>query len=409
MILGMKAYWAIPVLASILILGSLGLIQEAEAAPGDYIITSGQGKLLRVTPDGTVSTIVDVAQGPRFGVDIDSAGNFISAAVAGKILKVTPDGTVSIIATTSIPIGIAVDSAGDYIVTDICCGLVLKVTPTGTVSTIAAFGQPRDVAIDSAGDYIVADNFFGLRKVTPDGTVSVIVTGFGGLHAVAIDSDGNYIVTNRRSEIHKVTPDGTASFIVGGLPSIARGIAIDSDGNYIVTAHSAGLLLKVTPGGTVSTILSGIGTPWGIVIEPGPQTPEEQAALLIEELEEINKPKADDTIAKLQTALDELAKPDEVAALGAIEGAIGEIEAGIDNGDLGATQGEQLMNDLLDISRQLADDAINLAITLGSDSDKIDTALEKLDEGDDFRGDGEFKGAASKYKDALSEAESALP
>jgi len=109
--------------------------------------------------------------------------------------------------------------------------------------------------------------------------------------------------------------------------------------------------------------------------------------------------------------LDELNKdpPDNQAAAGNIEGAIGDIEAAINEG-LDPVVGAELMDDLAGITRQLAEDAIDEAdATLGSDADKIVTANDKLAEGDTFRGEDKFKDAAAKYKDALSNAEGALP
>ena len=106
--------------------------------------------------------------------------------------------------------------------------------------------------------------------------------------------------------------------------------------------------------------------------------------------------------------MDELNKtpPDNQAAAGSMEGAIGSLEDAIkDNGFDGA----ELIDQLLTVSRQLATNAINIATDTGGDAGKIDTALEKLDEGDNLRDEDKFKDTASKYKDALSEAESALP
>ena len=126
-----------------------------------------------------------------------------------------------------------------------------------------------------------------------------------------------------------------------------------------------------------------------------------------------NSNKIEDALAKAQIAQSELNKTptDNQAALGNIEGAVNDIQAAVDAGDLGAATGTQLMDDLVGISKQLAENAINTAIDELPDSDagKIDTANEKLAEGDGFRDEGKFKDAASKYKDALSEAEGALP
>ena len=103
------------------------------------------------------------------------------------------------------------------------------------------------------------------------------------------------------------------------------------------------------------------------------ETPAEQTQNVIEDLETIDQPKADDAIAKLDTAKDELAKdpPDNQAAVGNIEGAIGEIEAAISDGLDPEVEAEltELMDTLAGIARQLAVDAIDDAA--GGDEDKI--------------------------------------
>ncbi len=89
---------------------------------------------------------------------------------------------------------------------------------------------------------------------------------------------------------------------------------------------------------------------------------------------------ADDAIAKLETAKDELAKdpPDNQAAAGNIEGAIGDIQAAVDSGDLAAATGNRLMDQLAGIVRQFAQDAIYEAIVYSGDQDKISEAEASL-------------------------------
>ena len=70
--------------------------------------------------------------------------------------------------------------------------------------------------------------------------------------------------------------------------------------------------------------------------------------------------------------------------------------------------GEKLMDQLAGIARQMAVDAINLAIAKGGDTKKITEAQDRLLEGDVHRSAKEFKDAVSKYKDALSKAEDAI-
>ena len=124
-------------------------------------------------------------------------------------------------------------------------------------------------------------------------------------------------------------------------------------------------------------------------------------------------PKADkleDAKNKLENALDELNKtpPDNQAAVGNIEGAVGDLEAAVNDGLLDPGQGEQLMDQLARIARQLAVDAIDEAIAQGGDPQKITEAEQAAADGDSFVDAGMFKDAVNKYKDALAKAESML-
>jgi len=122
--------------------------------------------------------------------------------------------------------------------------------------------------------------------------------------------------------------------------------------------------------------------------------------------------KAQDAFDKLQTALNELNKepPDNQAAVGNIEGAVGDLEAAVKDGLLDSTAGAELMDDLAGVARQLAADAIDNAIAdPASDQGEISDAEQSLADGDALRGSGDFKDAVNKYKDALARAESALP
>ncbi len=116
--------------------------------------------------------------------------------------------------------------------------------------------------------------------------------------------------------------------------------------------------------------------------------------------------KLEDSLSSCQVALNEFKKapPDFQAAAGNFEGAVGDLEVAIEDNGLDKTQGEQIINQLLDILRQMADDAINDAIERGAD---VTTAEDKFSEGEIARAAGEFKTAAAKYKDALATAEGA--
>jgi len=356
----MRAIWLVPVIASILFLGSLGLSQQAFAL--QFIVNN------QATCEGA----------PIFGT-FDS-------------------GTCVLSGTHTIPL-----SPG----TTWQFEIVSKVT-----GTVDVFGELQFRADHS--------NF---------GTINVIGdpggAGNRGLMVFVFGSD----YTNECSGIINLI-GGNIGFRSGTLRVIGQDEfepifnnfgtinGIDSDlGEEIATVQlvSAPSIPVFNNHGTLTAPVQNNGGTFNDNLpNQCSQTPEEQTQNVIDELGDINPPKADDAIAKLDTAKDELAKdpPDHQAAAGNIEGAIGEIEAAIEL----VPVGEQpaliaLMDDLAGIARQLATDAIELAEENSDhDADKIITANAKLAEGDVLRDpDMKFKDAASKYKDALSEAQSALP
>ena len=146
--------------------------------------------------------------------------------------------------------------------------------------------------------------------------------------------------------------------------------------------------------------------------------PTHETEFLIREIDDVIVPygrtpveeKLLDALDKLDTALEELKKspPDNEAAVGNLEGAVGEIEAAIDEG-LNVSDGTQLMDQLAEISRQLAVAAIDFALNQpNADQGQISDAQDFLAEGDMLRDSGDFKDAVNNYKDALEEAEDAL-
>lgn len=126
--------------------------------------------------------------------------------------------------------------------------------------------------------------------------------------------------------------------------------------------------------------------------------------------------KAEDAIAKLESAGQELAKqqPDDQAAAGHLEGAIGDLEAAVKDKCFDPATGIGVMDDLAAISRQLATRALDATFSYGGKRDELRQARNELARGDALRAAGrrgrldDFKQAAAKYKDALSKAQGAI-
>ena len=224
------------------------------------------------------------------------------------------DGTVGI-ARFATPTGMAIDSAGNFYVTDTASNTIRKVTSTGTVvSTVvgikgvlgsqdgpvaqAQFCRPQGLAVDQAGNIYVADTGNStVRKITPGGTVSTLagaplVTGSGdGVGAsanfkspggIAVDISGNvYVADTGNNTVRMITPAGLVTTVAGtagqtgsgdGLGAAARfsapnGVAVDRAGNLYVSDSGNGSIRLITSSGAVTTFATGIGALEALTID----------------------------------------------------------------------------------------------------------------------------------------------
>ena len=178
----------------------------------------GNGAILRVDPMTGTQTVI-AAGGTfidPFGIAIDPAGQLIitDRSGGGGLFRVDPlSGAQSVITTGGFlrtPYGVAVDSLGRYVVADDPQGTVanpgpgrlVRVDPvTGAQTLISSGGHPFFVAIDGAGDFIVTDRGDTVHSVVRiDATTGLetllsVVTG-GEAYGVAIDSTGQIITAD---------------------------------------------------------------------------------------------------------------------------------------------------------------------------------------------------------------------
>ena len=228
------------------------------------------------------------------GVAVDSAGNvYVGDDYNNAIREVTPAGVVTTpaglandgagsadgvgrAAQFNLPVGLALDSAGNLYVGDQYNHTIREVTPAGVVTTLAGqagapglldgtgtnalLSYPNGVALDSAGNLYVADSGNNaIRVLTPAGTdwvVSTLATGFNNPSGVAVDTNGNvYVSESNNGAIRKVTPAGVVTTLATGF-NFPFLVALDSAGNLYVADAGANAIWKVTPTGVVRTFAS---------------------------------------------------------------------------------------------------------------------------------------------------------
>lgn len=206
------------------------------------------------------------------------------------------------------PSGIAVDHSGNLYVCEYGGVSIRKIDIGGNVTTLAGPATQLPGYIDGTGSaarfstmkgicmgpdgylYVADENNYRVRKVSMDGVVSTLagaqwdaipndgffdgppdVATFDSPFGVASDKLGNiYVADAANNKIRKITSSGFVSSLAGGdyyhygqqdgQGSAATffqpwAIASDSAGNVFVVDDEAHLLRKITPDGTVTTLL----------------------------------------------------------------------------------------------------------------------------------------------------------
>ncbi len=302
---------------------------------GDVFIADGvhvrkvnsSGVIQTVAGDGYLNAVGDFGTATNAvlyqpsGVSLDTQGNLYIAdtgtqrvrqvTAAGVITTVAGTGTAaastddisSVTAALNFPMGVAVDSSGNLIISDTQNQRVREVT-AGIIQTVAGTGvagmgnanqpasqtqlnSPRNTCLASTGTLYLADT--GNHRVLSISKTAVITiaagTGTAGSSgdgqvawlaqlnqpsACALDSAGNlYIADTGNNRIRRVTATGIISTVVGtggagsagdagpanaALLNAPRGIALDGNGDLFIADTGNNRIREVTAGGVIYTI-----------------------------------------------------------------------------------------------------------------------------------------------------------
>ena len=156
------------------------------------------------------------------------------------------------VASSSYPIGIAIDSSDNVYVVYDAAGIVQKYTSTGTLIKTwnTGFNRPDDIVIDKYDNVYVSERpEHRVWKFNTDGDVLKIIGGFGSgdgqfnqVRGLAVDKDANlYVADQFNHRIQVFDSNGNFLFKFGqagtgdGQLTYAEGIRLDSAGNIFVS------------------------------------------------------------------------------------------------------------------------------------------------------------------------------
>lgn len=216
-----------------------------------FVAETGGGRVTQVNPDGSTATLVEGLQYPG-SLAIDADGNiYITIGTGGfppiegqvpaqgdTILRITPDGTVTTLARPGWVSALAVGPSGDLFAT--VGGGVARISPDGTVTRVAnGLRYTMGLAFDVAGNLYVSDaDLNGIVRIGgfPQGTLSGLVTDTAG---TPIDGARVRVFSDR-------------PIIVGQM------VTTDAQGRFSLMAAPRTYTVIVTAEGYEATTLEGI-------------------------------------------------------------------------------------------------------------------------------------------------------
>jgi sugar lactone lactonase YvrE len=233
-----------------------------------------------LTATGAGPSLSTYASGLNFNQDLafDAAGNLYVANQSGSnIIAITPQGKQSVYASGfTQPKGLAFDSHGNLFVSNQTADTISEVPTGGGTPHTFWSGHTNHtlggVIVDQSDNVYVTDQSAGsIVKINTAGAASVFASGLGSYpRGLAFDSHGNLFVSIEGSgAVKEVTPAGAVSTFVqsNSIPDPA-GLAFDSNGNlYVSDYYYQPGVYKITPGGTVTTLLSGLKNPTGLAVD----------------------------------------------------------------------------------------------------------------------------------------------
>jgi sugar lactone lactonase YvrE len=248
-----------------------------DSSENQYVSSHDGNKVFKIDSTGVPSVFASDISGAR-NMAIDASDNvYVAANGVFKIYKITPSGTKSVFASDVGSVyDMKFDDSWNLIVSSNTNNCVYKIAPDGTKTTIASgITGASGLLWSSDKTYIYCGGMYDgcVHKINAStGAMTTFASGLGEVCNIVFDSDGNMLVSRYYTSgtdltgIWKITPAGVVS-IYANIKS-AHEMTIDADNILYVSSYLDGKVYTVNPAGTIGTLATAIGGPYGIAFNP---------------------------------------------------------------------------------------------------------------------------------------------
>ena len=225
----------------------------ATCAAGDVFVADSGNQVIRRIRDGVVSTVAQLLVS-----DLAAAPDCTLYASNGALIwRITSDGIVSELAAIPAITDIVVGRDG-FVYATLGSDRIARVSPLGEWTTFASVPHPMSIAVDSAGDFFVSDGSNGeIHQVSAFG-VRLNTFANDGNRSSNLDlaALGGFVYwTDRdRSQIGRSTAGGLEIVATTGPLSFPAALTVAADGTLLYAEAGNHRVQALVPGGSTRTI-----------------------------------------------------------------------------------------------------------------------------------------------------------
>lgn len=259
---------------------------DGGAYPVAVDVSAGSGRVWCAGPGGDVF-VYEPGSGNRntVGLDLDEPGSVVAVPTdssawvgdvgRGRLVHLLPSGaaaTPPVLTALGYPGSLAMDTGtGSLWVVEQDSSRVRRYTSSGALACVARVERPSRVAVDPVTHEAWVTSLASARvvRVSAVGALLDTVTACTGPIGVAVDATRRrvWVADGGADRVVVLAMDGTLVRTIGDQQG-ARELAVDpGSGEAWVTLASAGAVTRLSPDGRELSRVTGLASPWGIVLD----------------------------------------------------------------------------------------------------------------------------------------------